>query len=249
MTALPEAILFDLDETILDFDGPVAAAWRAAVEAVAGRFGGVPAEAVQAQIGRVSSAYWSDPERHRRGRLALHDTRTRNVADALAHLGIADGGLSRRIALDYHERRTAAIQPFPGAVETLAHFRDRGVRLALVTNGDSAGQRAKVERFGLAPFFDGLVVEEEFGAGKPDERVFRHALATLGAAPEAAWMVGDSLEWEIEPCRRLGLHTVWVDGRGGGLPPGAGVEPHRTVRSIRELMAEPQGTRPRCSMA
>ena len=72
--------------------------------------------------------------------------------------------------------------------------------------------------------------------GKPDERVFRHALEALGASPHGAWMVGDNLRWEIEPCRRLGLRTVWVDVGGRGLPADAPAAPHHTVRAIAELL-------------
>ena len=239
MPDAPAAILFDLDDTILEFEAVAAPAWEDVTERFAGEFGGVGPEAVRRSIAEVSRAWWSDPERHRRGRLDLANTRRANVADALRALGICDDGadvsLSERIAAAFAEARTAAMRPFTGAVETLRHFASAGVPMALVTNGDAAGQRAKIERFDLAGFFRCIVIEEEFGAGKPDERVFRHALAALGAGAQDAWMVGDNLRWEIEPCRRLGLHTVWVDVRGHGLPADAPVAPHRTVRAIAEL--------------
>ena len=239
MADAPAAILFDLDDTILEFEAVAAPAWEEVTERFAGEFGGLGPEAVRRSIAEVSRAWWSDPERHRRGRLDLANTRRANVAEALRALGIGDGGdgsLTARIAAAFAEARTAAIRPFPGALQTLRHFAAAGVPMALVTNGDAAGQRAKIERFDLAGFFRCIVVEEEFGAGKPDERVFRHALAALGADPQHAWMVGDNLRWEIEPCRRLGLHTVWVDVRGHGLPADAPVSPHRTVRAIAELL-------------
>ena len=235
----PAAILFDLDDTILEFEAVAAPAWEDVTERFAGEFGGVGPEAVRRSIAEVSRAWWSDPERHRQGRLDLANTRRANVAEALRALGVRDDGapesLSRRLAAAFTEARTAAIRPFAGAVETLRHYEAASVPMALVTNGDAAGQRAKIERFGLAGFFRSIVIEEEFGAGKPDERVFRHALAALGSGPRDTWMVGDNLRWEIEPCRRLGLHTVWVDVRGHGLPTDAPVAPHRTVRAIAEL--------------
>ena len=235
----PEAILFDLDDTIIEFEAVAGPAWEEVTRRFAREFGGVPPERVHRSITAVSRAWWSDPERHRQGRLDLANTRRANVAEALRALAIGDDGapesLSRRLAAAFTEARTAAIRPFAGAVETLRHFASAGVPMALVTNGDAAGQRAKIERFDLAGFFRSIVIEEEFGAGKPDERVFRHALAALAATPQQAWMVGDNLRWEIEPCRRLGLHTVWVDVLGQGLPEDAPAAPHRTVRAIAEL--------------
>ena len=235
----PAAILFDLDDTIIEFEAVAAPAWEHVTERFAGQFGGLPPEQVRRSIAEISRAWWSDPERHRQGRLDLANTRRTNVAEALRALGIGDDDeqdpLSARMAAAFAEARTAAIRPFAGAVETLRHFASAGVPMALVTNGDAAGQRAKIERFDLAGFFRSIVIEEEFGAGKPDERVFQHALTALGASPQRAWMVGDNLRWEIEPCRRLGLHTVWVDVRGQGLPADAPAAPHRTVRAIAEL--------------
>ena len=55
--------------------------------------------------------------------------------------------------------------------------------LGLVTNGDATQQRDKIERHGLARFFDAIVIEGEFGAGKPDEIVYRHALGELALGP------------------------------------------------------------------
>jgi putative hydrolase of the HAD superfamily len=104
-----------------------------------------------------------------------------------------------------------------------------------VTNGDAAMQRDKIERFALAPFFDVVVIEGEFGAGKPDPAVYRHALAALGAAPPDTIMVGDNLDWDVAAPQRLGLAGVWLDRPGGGLPAGSPVRPDRTIRSLADL--------------
>ncbi len=56
--------------------------------------------------------------------------------------------------------------PLPGALETLARIRDRGIRLALITNGSAELQRGKIRRFDLERFFDASLVEGEFGADR-----------------------------------------------------------------------------------
>src|SRR5207245_470771 len=73
-------------------------------------------------------------------------------------------------------------------------LRARGLPLALVTNGDAVQQRDKIERHDLARYFDAILIEGEFGCGKPEERVYREALRRLGVGSEGAWMVGDPLE-------------------------------------------------------
>ena len=82
------------------------------------------------------------------------------------------------------------------------------------------------------------------GVGKPEEIVYRYALSKLKVKPEDAWMVGDNLEWDVAAPQRLGLHGVWVDAGGRGLPAGAGVVPHRIIRAFPELLeipSEPSG--------
>jgi putative hydrolase of the HAD superfamily len=114
--------------------------------------------------------------------------------------------------------------------------RERGVRLGLITNGEAALQRRKVERFGLAPYFDCMLIEGEFGAGKPDERVYCQALQQLDASPKDTWMVGDNLEWDVGAPQRLGIFSIWLDFAGSGLPEGSLVQPDRIIQALSELV-------------
>ena len=111
-----------------------------------------------------------------------------------------------------------------------------GVPLALLTNGNKTSQRGKINRFNLEPHFDCILVEEEFGLGKPDERVYLHALEQLGSQPSDAWIVGDNLEWEVAAPQRLGITAIWHDFAGKGLPEGTDVRPDRVIRSLPELL-------------
>ena len=88
----------------------------------------------------------------------------------------------------------------------------------MITNGASATQRAKIERFHLAPYFDHILVEGELGFGKPEPEVYLKAMAALRSSPADTWCVGDNLEWEV-----------------AAPPPGSPVRPDRTVASIAEL--------------
>jgi putative hydrolase of the HAD superfamily len=111
------------------------------------------------------------------------------------------------------------------------------VVMALVTNGDKRQQRAKIERYDLGRYFDAVLIEGEFGAGKPDETVYRHVLESLGVPAAEAWMVGDHLEWDVGAPQRLGLRGVWVDREGAGVTPGNAVRPHRIIREFPEILA------------
>lgn len=237
MSALPDALLLDLDDTILDFDSGAEPCWTRVAEHFAPRFSDFSQSDFLASIDRARNWFWADPERHRQGRLDLGGAREGIVARALSELGVKDDpALAGEIRRAYEKLRLEEIRPFPRAIEALGELRERGVPMALLTNGDAAGQRHKIERFELAPYFRCIVIEGEFGVGKPDERVYRHTLEQLGSHPSRAWMVGDNLEWEIVAPQKLGIFSIWIDAAGKGLPSGSPVKPDRVIRSLWELV-------------
>lgn len=230
---LPPVLLFDLDDTIVSFDQHSVPAWREVCESAATECGR-DATALYDEIQRVSDAYWCDPERHRLGRLDLDNTRRRLVRDALANLAL-DAALADRVTNAFIALREERIALFPGARETLVELA-RTHRLALITNGESHKQRAKIDRFVLGPLFERIFVEEEMGFGKPEPRVFRHVLAEMKATADLACMIGDNLSWDIAAPQSLGIFAIWNDWRRKGLPPGTTVKPDRIVGAIRELV-------------
>jgi len=128
------------------------------------------------------------------------------------------------------------IHPFSEAIETLQELVRRGVKLALITNGNAKKQRYKIDKFKLAEYFEVCLVEEEVGFGKPDRRVFELAMEKLGVTPSETWMVGDNLEWDIEIPKQLGIYTIWNDYLKRGLPTGSKIMPDQIIYQISELL-------------
>jgi putative hydrolase of the HAD superfamily len=229
-----KALLVDLDDTLLDYSGGIDGSWREACAAVGPA--GADLDALTSAIARARRWFWDESGRHREGRRDMVAAWTTIAGLGLEEMGLAAAPWSAAIAQDFAARRRATYRLFPGAVDTLAELRRRGLPLALVTNGDRREQRHKIDAFDLARFFDVIVIEGEFGVGKPEEVVYRHALESLRAPAESAWMVGDNLEWDVAAPQRLGLTGIWIDGPGRGLPSGTGVRPHRVIRRFAELL-------------
>ena len=228
-----KALLLDLDDTLLDYSGGVDESWRDAGKVCCAPVG-VDVEAFLQAVIETRRWFWSDPARHREERVNMLRAWQRIAGHALSNLGVACEGLDATIAREYADRRRAVMQLFPEARETLDLLRRRGIPLGLVTNGDARQQRDKIERFDLAPYFEVMVIEGEFGAGKPDEAVYRHALDRLGVAARDVWMVGDHLEFDVDGSQRVGLCGIWIDRPGAGLADSP-VRPYRIIRSLREL--------------
>ncbi len=228
-------MLLDLDDTILDDSGNIAACWLEACHTHSAAMNGLDPVSVHEAIERVREWYWADPERHRKGRLDLAVARRDVVQLALAEIGVDDADLACRIGDTYHDLRDAGLQPFADALDTVRWLRERGCRLALLTNGSARLQRAKVTRFDLADLFDAIFIEGELGFGKPDPRVYTRALDTLDVAPGDTWMVGDNLEWDVAQPQRQGIYGIWIDLRGQGVPPGSTARPDRIIRRLSDL--------------
>jgi putative hydrolase of the HAD superfamily len=229
----PAAIFFDMDGTILDWQTGMEESWLAVCVEHCGGLSD-PAE-MHAAIRARRTWFWDDAERAKKGRMDLDASAREIVRHAFLDRGLDAVDVAHRIADDYRARRNELIVPYAGAVETLIAVRERGIRTALLTNGEARNQRRSVVRHALEQYFDCIVIEGEFGVGKPDERVFAHALAACGSPSHSTWMVGDSLEADIAPAVALGMHAVWVDVLGEGLPEAATVRPHRIVRAVTEL--------------
>lgn len=106
-------------------------------------------------------------------------------------------------------------------------LRDRGLKVAVVTNG-SAAQQVKVERSGLADVVDAVCVSAVVGHRKPASEIFVEAGRRCGV-PLAGWMVGDA-EADIHGGNCVGLTTIWMSR--GRRWEHATLSPHYTVNTV-----------------
>ena len=230
------AVLFDLDDTLLDYTGGVSELWAATCRDAAGP-AGLDGEALVGAIQEARQWFWGDPVRHRTERVQMLAAWGKIARCALDAIGCSDEELATRIAADFHVRRAAGDRLFADALPCLEALRGRGYVLGLVTNGDRRMQRDKLARHRLAGYFDAVVIEGEVGVGKPEAAIFQRALDELGIAPGDAVMIGDNLEWDVGGAEHVGIPGIWLDRGGGDAPPGRPVSQRRVVRSLDEVSA------------
>lgn len=230
-----DAVLLDLDDTILDGQMGLGEAWDTVGELIASAHRDLDPAGVRGTIAEVTEWFWSDPEREQRGRLDLLEARRTMLGCVLERLGRPDPVLAERAAQHYTVLREASHRLLEGALPALLRLRARFPRLALVTNGASVPQRAKIERFTLAGHFDHIQVEEEFGLGKPEPDVYHHVARVLAVDAKACLMVGDNYRADVLGALSAGMHAVWIDRDGREAPPVSPPRPHATVRNLTEL--------------
>ena len=121
-------------------------------------------------------------------------------------------------------------QLFPDALQTLGALRERGLRLAIISNFvDTLGALCDLHE--LTPLFRRGGRVGGGGAMKPDARIFRRALHRLGVDPGQAWHVGDNYWADVLGARAAGMTPVLIDRQGLVPRPDCAV-----VRGLGELL-------------
>jgi putative hydrolase of the HAD superfamily len=232
----PEAVLFDLDDTLMKFDIVSDLAWKTSCDDfVRNNPVCFSNRELFECLFKIRKWYWSDPVRHKKGRNDMKNARREVFGHALRELGFDDSEKIIETADGYTRLQEALWELFDGTVEALQSLQNLNIRMAVVTNGPSAVQRGKLERFGITRFFNHIIIDTEVGFSKPDARIFQTALDRLSLPPSAVWMIGDNLEWDVMGPQQLGIFSVWNDYRQKGLPPGSSVVPDMIVGSVAEM--------------
>jgi putative hydrolase of the HAD superfamily len=100
------------------------------------------------------------------------------------------------------------------AIPTLRRLQEQGYCLGMISNtSDDKNVQQLVDRYGLRPYFETIVTSAGCGFRKPDERIFRLALASFGFPPQQTVMVGDLLEADILGANQLGMYSIWITRR------------------------------------
>jgi YjjG family noncanonical pyrimidine nucleotidase len=197
-------ILLDLDHTLFDSDASEALAFEQAM-ASAGIVD--PARHLPAYQ-QINRALWAQVER---GELTAAQLRTARFAQMIAatRIDASAGALADAFAIGLG----AHGELYPGVRDVLdALIAEPGVSLALVTNGISEIQRARIARLELGRYFEAIAISSELGTAKPAATIFEIALTGLGARAKAtAVMVGDSLSSDIRGGRNAGIATCWYN--------------------------------------
>ncbi|XP_057704644.1 N-acylneuraminate-9-phosphatase [Corythoichthys intestinalis] len=117
----------------------------------------------------------------------------------------------------------------------------RKYKLLLLTNGNSQTQREKVEAVGCEAFFDRIVVGGDYAEQKPYPSIFRLCFDLLQVEAQDCIMVGDSLDTDIQGGFMAKVRaTVWINNSGDAVPVGA-VKPDyilSTVLDLDDVLAE-----------
>jgi HAD superfamily hydrolase (TIGR01549 family) len=231
---LPNAVLFDTDNTLYPYDPAHMAAQQAVKQKVMSTF----------SIGAKDFDFAFDEARQqikmRLGNTASSHSRLLYLQRMLEIMGLGSQVL---LALDFEQTywRTflANAKLFDDVKELLDDLRILGIPTAIVTDLTAQIQFRKMVYFGLDHFFNYIVTSEEAGFDKPHEAPFLIALEKMQPKGDCIWMIGDNPVNDIQGAReKIGAVTLQKihEGISIGVGPNAPDASFREFKELRNLL-------------
>ena len=225
MTAVIRAVLFDLDDTLLDGGR----AWRSGMDLLLAR---CPHVNRAAALHAWQAAFREHYPRYLAGELTFGESRVARIRSWAGRLDVTVGtGAELAWFDDYLAGYEAGWTAFGDVAPCLRAL--AGLRLGVITNGDGDQQRAKLAALNLAAPFEVVIVSGDAGCAKPDPRIFHLAADRLGLAPGQCLYVGDRRDSDALGARAAGMQAVWLNRRAAGAPDDAVPE----IATLAELTA------------
>jgi putative hydrolase of the HAD superfamily len=202
------ALLFDVDDTLIDTRSAMVTAGLAAVGELWPHLG--------PDVRRAAAVHFQgDPGgffgRFTTGEITYPQMRQARVAELLDAFGLAAlDEVNARFEQAYGPAFCANVSLFDDVLPLVEAARTGGIPMGLLTNSSSHSTQQKLELTGLAGVFAVVATRDTLGFGKPDARAFHHACRLLGSAPRQTLYIGDHITIDALAARQAGLAAVWL---------------------------------------
>lgn len=198
-----EVLIFDLDDTLLDFSYSE----KQALPYAMNLHGVTISEKDFAEYKKINRACWKDMEK---GLLSKDTCVVLRFEKFFKKLGLSNLS-AEQVNEVYLESLSRFTKPIEGAKELLESIKD-DYKLVIITNGVKKVQDSKIARSGFDQYFNTVIVSDDAGFNKPDIRIFEHMEKLIGHYDkEKILMIGDSLESDIKGGKCFGIKTCLFD--------------------------------------
>ena len=194
-------LLFDVDDTLLDFDANETESFRSMME----EMGELWTQEIYATYKELNRKLWRTIER---GEISVEEGVNRRFSDLMAHYGKeVDGRLWEQA---YRRYLNQGLQEIPQVHQVLGKLKKDGYELYVITNGVEETQTSRMARSGLDKYFRQLFISGKIGAGKPSREFFDHVKSHVERfEAREALVIGDSLTSDIKGGIDAGIDTCW----------------------------------------
>jgi len=219
-----KAILFDLDNTLINFLQFKIDTAKAASRAMIRSGLDVPENEL---YGKIFSVY---DEKGIEYQKTFHDV----IKPYGLEINKAEK-IQQAAILAYLQKKFEVLKPYPNVVPTLEKLRAKGMRLGIVTDAPRNKAWQRLILTGLQDEFDFVVTHDDTQAMKPHPTPFYVALKKLEILPGACLFVGDNPERDIKGAKEVGMLTCWA--RYGSLLKKPETKPDYAIDSFEEILS------------
>jgi 2-haloacid dehalogenase len=195
-------ILFDLDNTLFDFD----ASSRYALKMTFEEFGVIHSDENIAVYHEVNHQCWTDFENGKMDFATLRNIRFELFAEAIK-MNLNGKKMSDR----YLYLLSTTDYKMEGATKLLNYLKPK-YNLAVVTNGLKEVKRPQLSKPEIAHYFKAIIISEEVGVSKPHKGFFDYTFNAIGnPEKKETIIIGDSLNSDIRGGADYGIDTCWFN--------------------------------------
>ena len=133
----------------------------------------------------------------------------------------------------YRKMQVGYLEPYPHVRSTLIALKGKGLTLGIVSDAPRMKGWMRLTEMGIVDFFDVVVTLDDTGKRKPSSLPFKAALKELKARPEEILFVGDNPERDIEGAKKMGMRTCLA--KYGQIFPDTKTKADFEIKDIEEL--------------
>jgi putative hydrolase of the HAD superfamily len=218
---LIKGVIFDFDNTLMDFMKMKRAAVDAAVEAM------IDAGLLykkDAMLEKIYKVYWEE---------GIEDQQIFDKV-LMKEFGKIDYKILASGIIGYRRAKEGTLALYPHVQLTLTELTRRGIKMAVVSDAPRLPVWLRICGLGLQHYFDVVVTFDDTGVRKPDPKPFVTALEKLKLKPAEAIMIGDWAERDMVGAKKVGLTTVFA--RYGDVQNQQNVEADHFIDDIQQLL-------------
>lgn len=192
-----KAVLFDLDNTLIDFMKMKKEACKSAIKCMIGAGFKM----------KKRKGYEKLMECYFRVGLDSNIAFTKFLEEQLGKLDekILQAGIK-----GYQNTKPDYLKPYPYVLETLEMLKSLGMKLGIVTDAPREKALQRLKAMNIIKYFDIIITIDDTGFGKKDLIPLELAIKKLNLLPEEILFVGDSLRRDIEPAKKIGMETLLI---------------------------------------
>ena len=192
-----KGVVFDLDNTLLDFMKMKQVAVRSAIR------------------GMIEAGLQIDEKKSFEDIIALYEKigwENQKVFDVFLEnsIGHVDNKFLAAGVVAYRRAREANLLAYPNVNKTLIELTKLGMKLAVVSDAPSREAWMRIYYLNLYHFFDVVITFDDSGERKPSAIPFEMALKKLGLKPQSSLMIGDWPERDVVGAKKIGMRTAFA---------------------------------------